>query len=139
MLPALTRLAGAPYALVARLEERLARASILRDRSRATLTVGALTVGLALIVALGGLGQHARAAASAWVADVVPGDLVVTSIFPRPPTRASSRPSAAVPGVDARSARSPRFDLAVAGVRADAAAMVGADLAADGRLHLARR
>ena len=52
--------------------------------ARATLTVGALTVGLALIVALGGLGQHARAAASAWVADVVPGDLVVTSIFPRP-------------------------------------------------------
>ena len=84
ILPRLARVAGVPFALATRLEERLARASILRDRSRAALTVGALTVGLALIVALGGLGQHARAAASAWVADVVPGDLVLTSIFPRP-------------------------------------------------------
>ena len=135
VLPALTRIAGTPYAAVARLEERLARASILRDRSRATLTVGALTVGLALIVALGGLGQHARAAASAWVADVVPGDLVVTSIFPRPTDEGLVETLGALPGVTSVSPIA-TFDLAVDGVRADAAAMVGADLAADGRLHL---
>ena len=135
VLPGLTRLAGAPYALVARLEERLARASILRDRARATLTVGALTVGLALIVALGGLGQHARAAASAWVADVVPGDLVVTSIFPRPLDEGLVETLGSVAGVASVSPIA-TFDLAIDGVRADAAAMVGADLAADGRLHL---
>ena len=135
VLPALTRIAGTPYAAVARLEERLARASILRDRSRATLTVGALTVGLALIVALGGLGQHARAAASAWVADVVPGDLVVTSIFPRPTDEGLVETLGELPGVTSVSPIA-TFDLAVEGVRADAAAMVGADLAADGRLRL---
>ena len=76
MLPALARLAGIPFSLLSALEERLARASVLRDRSRAALTVGALTIGLAMIVALGGVGQHARAAAGAWITDVVPGDLV---------------------------------------------------------------
>ena len=35
-----------------------------------------------MIVALGGVGQNARAAAAGWIADVVPGDLVVTSIRP---------------------------------------------------------
>jgi putative ABC transport system permease protein len=135
VLPALTRLAGTPYAIVARLEERLARASILRDRARATLTVGALTVGLALIVALGGLGQHARAAASAWVADVVPGDLVVTSIFPRPLDEGLGETLGALPGIASVSPIA-TFDLAIDGVRADGAAMVGADLAADGRLRL---
>ena len=87
VLPAMARVAGLPFLAVTRLEERLARSSILRDRSRAALTVGALTVGLAMIVALGGVAAHARTAASAWIADVVPGDLVVTSIFPRAPGR----------------------------------------------------
>jgi putative ABC transport system permease protein len=91
VLPLLARVAGAPFLLLSRLEERLARASVLRDRARAALTVGALTVGLAMVVALGGVGQHARAAAGAWIADVVPGDLVVTSIFPRGIDEASTR------------------------------------------------
>lgn len=134
VLPFLTRLAGAPFRLLVRLEERLARASILRDRGRAALTVGSLTVGLALIVALGGLGQHARAAASAWVADVVPGDLVVTSIFPRAADEGLVDTLGDVAGVASVSPVG-TFDLAVDGVRADGAAMVGADLAADGRLR----
>jgi putative ABC transport system permease protein len=135
ILPALARVAGLPFALLARLEERLARASVLRDRSRATLTVGALTVGLAMIVALGGLGQHARAAASAWVADVVPGDLVVTSIFPRGTDEGLIETLGSLPGVAAMSPIA-TFDLAVDGVRADGAAMDGAALAADDRLRI---
>jgi len=134
VLPWLARIAGAPYALLARLEERIARASILRDRGRAALTVGALTVGLALIVALGGLGQHARAAASAWVADVVPGDLVVTSIFPRSTDEGLAETLEDLEGIVSISPIA-TFELAVEGVRADGAAMVGADLAADGRLQ----
>lgn len=133
LLPILTRLAGVPFRLLVRLEERLARASILRDRGRAALTVGSLTVGLALIVALGGLGQHARAAASAWVDDVVPGELVVTSIFPRAADEGLVETLGEVAGVASVSPVG-TFDLAVDGVRADGAAMVGADLAADGRL-----
>lgn len=135
VLPAVARVAGVPFALVLRFEERLARASVNRDPSRTTLTLGALTVGLGMIVALGGVGQHARAAAGAWIADVVPGELMLTSI----------RPVAADEGIDAEIVASvpgivrispiATFDIAVGGARTDAAAVVGADLAADGRLR----
>ncbi len=134
VLPAMARIAGLPFLAVTRLEERLARASLLRDRSRAALTVGALTVGLAMIVALGGVAAHARTAASAWIADVVPGDLVVTSIFPRALDEGLDELLGDLDGVASVSPFA-TFDLAVAGVRIEGAAMIGADLATDGRLH----
>jgi putative ABC transport system permease protein len=134
VLPAVVRVSGLPFGALTRIEERLARASLLRDRSRAALTVGALTVGLAMIVALGGVAQHARAAASAWIADVVPGDLVVTSIFPRTLDEGLDELLSGLSGVASVSPVA-TFDLAVEGVRLDGAAMVGADLAADGRLR----
>jgi putative ABC transport system permease protein len=134
VLPLVARIAGLPFVAMTRLEERLARASLLRDRSRAALTVGALTVGLAMIVALGGVAQHARAAASSWIADVVPGDLVVTSIFPRALEEGLDELLGGLGGVDSASPVA-TFDLAVDGVRLDGAAMVGADLARDGRLR----
>jgi putative ABC transport system permease protein len=133
-LPGLARLAGAPFAALSRLEERLARASVLRDRARAALTVGALTIALAMVVALGGVGQHARAVAGAWVADVVPGDLVLTSIFPRGLDEGLDETLGALPGVASISPIA-SFDLAIDGVRVDGVAMVGTDLDADGRLH----
>jgi putative ABC transport system permease protein len=135
MLPAIARVAGAPFSVILRLEERLARASVIRDRSRTALTLGALTVGLAMIVALGGVGEHARAAAAGWIADVVPGELVVTSI--RPIAADEGIPDqlgAAVPGI-ARISPIATFDVALGGTRTDAAAVVGADMAADGRLR----
>ena len=82
VLRPLTRLAGRPFALLFRFEARLARGSILRDRGRAILTIGPLAVGLAAVVALGAVGQTARASAGAWIADVIPGDVVATSIRP---------------------------------------------------------
>jgi putative ABC transport system permease protein len=135
VLPVLARIAGTPFMLLTRLEERLARASVLRDRARAALTVGALTVGLAMIVALGGVGQHARAVAGAWIADVVPGDVVVTSIFPRGRDEGLVETLGGLEGVGSVSPIA-TFDLAVDGRRVDGAAMIGADLEADGRLHL---
>ena len=134
LLPWHARSAGVPFATLGRLEERLARASVLRDRARAALTVGALTIGLAMIVALGGVGQHARAAVGAWIEDVVPGDLVLTSIFPRGLDEGLTDVLAAVPGVAAVSPVA-TFDLAVDGARVDGAAMSGADLLRDGRLR----
>ncbi len=131
VLPAMARVAGMPFALLVRFEERLARASLLRDRGRAALTVGALTIGLAMIVALGGVGQHARNAASAWISDVVPGDLVLTSIFPRGVDELDDvlvTPNVAVSPIGT-------FALAIDGVRMEAVAMVGADLAKDGRMR----
>ncbi len=134
ILPAVARGAGIPFAVLLRFEERLARASIVRDRSRTTLTLGALTVGLAMIVALGGVGGHARAAAAGWIADVVPGDVVVTSIRPVAPDEGVAEELAgAVPGVD-RVSPIGTFDVALRGARTEAAAVVGADMAADGRL-----
>lgn len=132
ILPAMARVAGLPFALLVRFEERLARASLLRDRGRAALTVGALTIGLAMIVALGGVGQNARIAAGAWIADVVPGDLVLTSIFPR--SLDELEDVFVTPGVVSVSPIG-TFALAVGGVRMDGVAMVGADLATDGRLR----
>ena len=132
VLAPLARAAGLPFAAAFRLEERLARGAVVRDRSRAALTVGALTVGLAMIVALGGLAENARLAATAWLGSVVPGDEVVTSIRPI----ALDDPAVetlSVPGV-ARVTPVAVFDTAFRGSRLDAAAIVGADLAADGRL-----
>ena len=110
-------LAGLPFRVLSGSRSGSPARRVLRDRSRAALTVGALTIGLAMIVALGGVGQHARAAAGAWIADVVPGDLLVTSIFPRRrATRARRGRSATLPGVASVSPIA-TFDLAIDGVR----------------------
>ena len=135
ILPAIARLAGIPFGVFLRFEERLARSSIVRDPSRATLTLGALTIGLAMIVAIGGVGQHARAIAGAWIADVVPGELILSSIRPVAPDEGvEAEILAAVPSI-ARISPITTFDVALRGARTDAVAVVGADLAADGRLR----
>src|SRR4051812_10827097 len=134
LLVPLGRLAGLPFAVLLGLEERLARAAILRDRGRAGLTVGALAIGLATIVALSAVATNARQAANAWLTDVVPGDEVLTAVAPVPldATRATTELDS-VPGV-ARATPIATFDLGFDGTRLDAAAVVGADLLRDGRL-----
>jgi putative ABC transport system permease protein len=106
----------------------------VRDRSRTALTLGSLTIGLAMIVALGGVGQHARSVAASWIAEVVPGELVVTSI--RPIAADEGVPEDLIAAAPAISRISPiaTFDVALRGTRTDAAAVVGSDMAADGRL-----
>lgn len=133
LLRPLARLLGLPLALLVRIEERLARGSLARDRSRTALTLGSLVIGLAMIVALGWSAQAARAAAFAWLADVVPGDEVVTSIRPIGADEGVQEALAEVPGV-ARVSPLASFDLAFRGIRLDAAAVSGADFLADGRL-----
>lgn len=135
ILPVVARLAGIPFRLLLRFEERLARSAVVRDPSRSALTLGALTIGVAMIVALGGVGQHARAAAGAWIADVVPGELILSSIRPVAPDEGVEADiQAAVPSI-VRISPIATFDVALEGARTDAAAVVGADLAADGRLR----
>lgn len=133
LVPALARLGGLPFRLPLRVEERLARATLVRDRGRAALTLGALTIGLALVVALGAVASAARSAAGAWVADVVPGDVLVTSIRPIGTDEGVDETLAAVPGV-AMVSPIATFDLAVGGAAVDAAAVDGSHLASDGRL-----
>ena len=135
ILPAVARIAGAPFAVLLRFEERLARSAVIRDRSRTALTLGALTIGIAMIVALGGVGQHARSAAAGWIADVIPGDLVITSIRPIGEDEGVEADLiGAVPGI-ARVSPIATFDVALDGARTDAAAVVGADFDEDGRLR----
>jgi putative ABC transport system permease protein len=135
LLGGIARVAGLPFRWLFRLEERLARSALARDRSRTALTVGALTAGLAMIVAIGGVAGHSRAAASAWLADVIPGEELLTSIRPV----ALDEPVIdEIAGIDGVASVSPiaTFDVASRGLRTDAAAVVGADLLADGRIRL---
>jgi putative ABC transport system permease protein len=135
VLPLVARVAGIPFRIALPFEERLARGSVIRDPRRTALTLGALTIGLGMIVALGGVGQHARAMAGAWIADVIPGELLLTSIRPVSPDEGIDLEIAStVPSVT-RISPIATFDVAVEGARTDAAAVVGADLAADGRLR----
>jgi putative ABC transport system permease protein len=134
LLPAMARLAGIPFALALRVEERLARSAVVRDRSRTTLTLGALTIGLAMIVALGGVAQHARAAAASWIDGVIPGDVVLTSIRPVANDEGVADQLLDTTASIARVSPIGLFDLALKGSRTDAAAVSGADLAEDGRL-----
>ena len=134
-LPLVARAAGLPFALLLRFEERLARSSVVRDRSRTALTLGGLTIGLAMIVALGGVGQSARAAAAGWIADVIPGELVLTSIRPVSEDEGVEADlTGEIPGVE-RVSPIATFDIALDGVRTDAAAVVGEDMHDDGRLR----
>jgi putative ABC transport system permease protein len=133
VLRPLALIVGLPLALLLRIEEKLARGSLARDRSRTTLTLGSLVIGLAMIVALGWSAQAARAAAFAWLQDVVPGDEIVSSIRPVGSDEGVREALAEVPGV-ARVSPIASFDLAFRGVRLDAAAISGSDFLADGRL-----
>ncbi len=116
-------------------EERLTRSALVRDPSRTALTVGALAVALAVLVALGGVAATTRRAATAWLTDVIPGDALLTTIRPVPIDEPQLADLAAVPGV-ARLSPIGRFAVSVGGQRLDAAAVVGADLLSDGRLQL---
>jgi putative ABC transport system permease protein len=134
LLGPLARVLGLPFALVLRLEERLARAAIRRDPSRTALTVGALVVGLAMVVALAAVAASTRTAATAWLADVVPGDEILTAIAPAPVGDGGvDRQVAAIGGV-LRATPLASFDLAFDGTRLEAVAIRGADFLADGRL-----
>jgi putative ABC transport system permease protein len=133
-LGVLGRLAGLPFRPAFGLEERLARASIVRDRSRTTLTVGALAIGLAMVVAIGAVAHQSRLAASAWLREVIPGDELLTSIRPIALDEGVITDLASTDGVR-RVSPIAAFDVARSGVRLDAAAVNGADLLDDGRLQ----
>jgi putative ABC transport system permease protein len=134
LLGPLGRVAGLPFRLGLRLEERLARAALARDRARTTLTIGTLIVGLGMVVALGAIGANARLTATAWLADVVPGDEILTAIAPAPIGDGGlDEELGALAGV-ALATPLANFDLAFQGTRLEATAIRGADFAADGRL-----
>lgn len=140
----LGRLGGLPFRIF-RNEERLARSSLSRDRSRTALTVGALVVGVAMIVALGTAAKDVREIGSNWLVETIPGSELLTSIQPVATDDAIVSDLASTPGVKSLSPiglfATPYVMTAQEDgrqvksvVRQEAAAIVGADYLADGRL-----
>jgi putative ABC transport system permease protein len=144
LLGPLVRIGGIPFR-VFRNEERLARSWLSRDRSRTALTAGALVVGVAMIVALGTAAQDVRKIGTSWLTETIPGSELLTSIRPVPATDPILSDLAAVEGVKSVSpiglfgvgyvsttSVNGREETSI--VRQEAAAIVGADYLADGRL-----
>jgi putative ABC transport system permease protein len=125
-------LAGIPLR-VFRNEERLARSSLARDVSRTTLTAGALVMGLAMVVALGTAAQNIRQIGANWLTETIPGSELLTSIHSISPTDPSIEEIAALSGVKSVSPIG-LLGVPLGGLRQEAAAISGADFAADGRL-----
>ena len=144
VLSPLVRLGGLPFRIF-RNEERLARSSLSRDRSRTALTVGALVVALAMVVALGTAAQDLRRIGSNWLAETIPGSELLTSIRPLSTTDPIRERLAETPGVASVSAIGlfgvPYVSTTQNGgqtensvLRQEAAAIVGRDYLDDGRL-----
>lgn len=129
----LGRVAGMPFRIGLRAEERLARTAVARDRGRTTVTIGALAVGLAMVVAVGAVAQASRTSATTWLASVLPGDELLAAARPVAVDDRLVAELAAVPGVE-RVSPIATFGVARAGTRLDAAAVRGSDLLGDGRL-----
>ncbi len=147
LLGPLVVLGGLPFR-VFRNEERLARSSLSRDRSRTALTVGALVVGLAMVVALGTAAQDIRKIGSNWLAETIPGSELLTSIRPFSTTDPIGERLAETPGVESVSPVGlfgvPYVSTTQNGgrrqktvLRQEAAAIVGHDYLTDGRLNFA--
>jgi putative ABC transport system permease protein len=124
--------AGIPFRLF-RNEERLARSSLGRDRSRTTLTAGALIIGLAMVVALLMAASDVRSIGASWLKETIPGSELLTSIRPVPTDDPIRDELASTPGVASVSPIG-LFGVPLDGLRQEAAAIVGADYLADGRL-----
>ncbi len=144
ILGPLLRVAGLPFRIF-RNEERLARSSLARDRSRTALTAGALVVSLAMVVALGTAAQNVRKIGANWLAETIPGSELLTSIRPISTTDPIIGQLAAVPGIKSISPigifGAPYVYTTQSGgrshksvVRQEAAAIVGRDYLGDGRL-----
>jgi putative ABC transport system permease protein len=144
LLGPLLRVGGLPFRIF-RNEERLARSSLARDRSRTALTVGALVVGLAMVVALGTAAQDIRKIGATWLTETIPGSELLTSIRPISTTDPIQGQLAETAGVKSVSPiglfgvpyvsstqNGGRIEKSV--LRQEAAAVVGHDYLADGRL-----
>lgn len=78
----LSRLIGRPFEWFFGAQGLLGRANLGRDRSRTGLTVGAMMIALAAVVALGTVAESARAGAERRVASVLPGGNAIRTGMP---------------------------------------------------------
>lgn len=82
LLQPLAAVVGRPFEWFFGAQGLLGRANLGRDRVRTGLTVGALAIGLAAVVALSAVSASARATADRWVASVLPGGYAIRLTVP---------------------------------------------------------
>ncbi|MCV0404411.1 MAG: ABC transporter permease [Chloroflexi bacterium] len=82
LLEPLGRVIGRPFEWFFGAQGLLGRANLSRDRVRTGLTVGAMMIALAAVVALGTVAESARAGAERWVASILPGGNAIRSSVP---------------------------------------------------------
>ena len=82
ILEPLGRIIGRPFEWIFGAQGLLGRANLARDRVRTGLTVGAMMIALAAVVALGTVAESARGGAERWVASILPGGNAIRSSVP---------------------------------------------------------
>ncbi|MEA2178054.1 MAG: putative transport system permease protein, partial [Solirubrobacteraceae bacterium] len=82
VLEPLGRIIGRPFEWFFGAQGLLGRANLSRDRVRTGLTVGAMMIALAAVVALGTVAESARGGAERWVASILPGGNAIRSSVP---------------------------------------------------------
>jgi putative ABC transport system permease protein len=73
VLEPMGRIIGRPFEWFFGAQGLLGRANLARDRVRTGLTVGAMMIALAAVVAVGTVAESARAGTERWVASILPG------------------------------------------------------------------
>jgi putative ABC transport system permease protein len=82
VLEPLGRLIGRPFEWFFGAQGLLGRLNFSRDRARTGLTVGAMMIALASVVALGAVAESARAGTERWVASILPGGHAIRTSIP---------------------------------------------------------
>jgi putative ABC transport system permease protein len=82
VLEPLGRVVGRPFEWFFGAQGALGRANLGRDRARTGLTVGAMMIALAAVVALGTVAESARAGTDRWVGSVLPGGHAIRTGVP---------------------------------------------------------
>jgi putative ABC transport system permease protein len=84
VLEPLGRVIGRPFEWLFGAQGMLGRVNLARDRARTGLTVGAMMIALAAVVALGTVAETSRAATERGVASILPGGLAIRTSLPVP-------------------------------------------------------
>ena len=125
VLEPLGRIIGRPFEWFFGAQGLLGRANLARDRVRTGLTVGAMMIALAAVVALGTVAESARAGTERWVASILPGGHAIRVGLPidieefRPTLDATTGLKVASPILELPAVRvtaADRIETAVAGI-----------------------
>ena len=82
VLEPMGRVVGRPFEWFFGAQGFLGRANLSRDRARTGLTVGAMMIALAAVVALGTVAESARAGTERWVSSILPGGHAIRTGVP---------------------------------------------------------